>query len=65
LLGAGEDQLTALTGGYHAAFVVGAVFALCAAVIGALMLRTASTEQTRMHTHDVPRPGKAAAAEAA
>jgi MFS family permease len=65
LLGSGEDQLTSLTGGYHAAFAVGAVFALCAAAIGGLLLRTASTEQMGVHKHDVSRTDKAAAAEAA
>src|SRR5262245_34041530 len=35
----GEDTLSALVGGYHVAFVVGAVFALSAAAIGGLLLR--------------------------
>jgi MFS family permease len=35
----GDPHITALTGGYHAAFVVGALFALSAAAIGALLLR--------------------------
>jgi EmrB/QacA subfamily drug resistance transporter len=35
----GESALSALTGGYHLAFVVGAVFAAGAAVVGALLLR--------------------------
>jgi EmrB/QacA subfamily drug resistance transporter len=39
LLDSGDGQLSALTGGYHAAFVVGAVFALAAAVVGAVLLR--------------------------
>ena len=34
------DPLAALTGGYHLAFVVGAVFAAAAALLGALLLRT-------------------------
>ena len=37
---AGADQLTALTAGYHAAFAVGAIFALAAALLGAYGLRT-------------------------
>ncbi len=41
LLGAGGGRLDALVGGYHAAFVVGAVFALGAAVLGAALLRPA------------------------
>ncbi len=39
-LAAGEDELVALTSGYHAAFLVGALFALAAAVLGATLLRT-------------------------
>jgi EmrB/QacA subfamily drug resistance transporter len=36
----GEPFLEALTGGYHAAFLVGALFAAAAAAIGGLFLRT-------------------------
>jgi MFS family permease len=36
---AGDGQLAALTGGYHVAFVVGAVFAVAAGAIGGLFLR--------------------------
>jgi MFS family permease len=36
---AGVDRLAALTGGYHAAFLVGAIFAAMAAALGALLLR--------------------------
>jgi MFS family permease len=39
LLASGDDRITALTGGYHAAFLVGALFALAAAALGALLLR--------------------------
>jgi EmrB/QacA subfamily drug resistance transporter len=39
LLADGEGELAALTGGYHAAFFVGASFALGAAAMGALLLR--------------------------
>jgi EmrB/QacA subfamily drug resistance transporter len=39
LTDAGFDRLTALTGGYHAAFVVGALFAATAAALAALLLR--------------------------
>jgi MFS family permease len=35
----GEDHLSALVGGYHVAFVVGAIFAFAAASIGASLLR--------------------------
>jgi hypothetical protein len=40
LTAAGDAPLVALTGGYHAAFVVGALFAAAAAGIGAVFLRT-------------------------
>ncbi len=39
LLASGESELAALTGGYHVAFLVGAIFAASAAVIGAALLR--------------------------
>jgi MFS family permease len=39
LLAAGESQAEALTGGYHVAFFVGALFAAGAAAIGGLLLR--------------------------
>jgi EmrB/QacA subfamily drug resistance transporter len=40
LLAAGSDQLSALVGGYHVAFLIGAAFAVLAATIGASLLRT-------------------------
>jgi EmrB/QacA subfamily drug resistance transporter len=40
LRAAGDAPLVALTGGYHAAFLVGALFAAAAAAIGAAFLRT-------------------------
>jgi EmrB/QacA subfamily drug resistance transporter len=39
LRASGEGALSALTGGYHAAFVVGAIFAAAAAVLGVTLLR--------------------------
>ena len=42
LIASGEDALAALNGGYHAAFLVGAVFAFAAAAIGAVFLRTSA-----------------------
>jgi MFS family permease len=42
LLASGESQQAALAGGYHLAFLVGALFALAAAVIGAVVLRPAA-----------------------
>jgi EmrB/QacA subfamily drug resistance transporter len=40
----GHAPLEALTGGYHAAFLVGALFAAAAAAIGGLFLRTRAAE---------------------
>jgi hypothetical protein len=42
LRAAGDSALEALTGGYHLAFLVGAMFAIAAAVIGSVLLRSAS-----------------------
>jgi EmrB/QacA subfamily drug resistance transporter len=39
LLDAGHSEAAALTGGYHAAFLIGAIFAGAAALIGGLLLR--------------------------
>ena len=39
LLESGDSQLAALAGGYHLAFLVGAIFAAAAAGIGAILLR--------------------------
>ena len=40
LADSGEGALSALTGGYHAAFLAGAVFTIAAAALGAVLLRT-------------------------
>ena len=45
LRASGEGALSALTGGYHAAFLVGALFAASGAVIGLTVLRTNATQQ--------------------
>ena len=42
LLASGDGSLVALNGGYHAAFLVAAVFAVAAAVVSAVFLRTAA-----------------------
>src|SRR5919201_1602468 len=47
LSSAGETHLAALTGGYHTAFAVGALFALAAAALGATLLRAAMAEPAR------------------
>ena len=41
----GEDDLSALTSGYHLAFLVGAIFSASAAVIGGLLLHSPATQQ--------------------
>ena len=49
LRASGDGPLAALTGGYHVAFVVGALFAAAAAVVGAALLRSGQ---------QVPAPGE-------
>jgi EmrB/QacA subfamily drug resistance transporter len=44
LLAAGEGQAAALTGGYHVAFLAGAIFAAAAAGLGAALLRVPRPE---------------------
>ena len=40
LRAAGHGELAALVGGYHVAFLVGAVFAVAAAAVGTALLRS-------------------------
>jgi MFS family permease len=47
LLGSGRSHLAALTGGYHAAFLIGAAFAALAAVLGAVRLKTRQPQAPR------------------
>jgi EmrB/QacA subfamily drug resistance transporter len=61
LLASGDGALAALTGGYHVAFVVGAVFAVAAAVLGGVLLRTGASAAVHEGEEAV---GAAAAAEA-
>jgi MFS family permease len=49
----GNDLLTSLTGGYHLAFAVGAVFAATAAVLGAVLLRSPQTAPAHEHGEPV------------
>jgi len=49
LRASGEGSLAALTGGYHVAFLVGSVFALAAAAVGATLLRTAQPAPAHHH----------------
>ena len=54
LLASGEDRLTALTGGYNVAFLVGALFAVAGATIGGLLIRA---EKPAMHAEPEPAHG--------
>jgi EmrB/QacA subfamily drug resistance transporter len=45
LLASGDSALEALNGGYHLAFLVGALFAIAAALVGAAFLRHSHAEQ--------------------
>jgi EmrB/QacA subfamily drug resistance transporter len=45
----GEGQLSALVGGYHVAFVVGALFAVAAATIGAVLIRAEMPAASGVH----------------
>jgi MFS family permease len=47
LLGSGEDSLAALNGGYHVAFLVGAIFTLSAAAIAGMLLRSLAPTHER------------------
>ncbi|MCT8178398.1 DHA2 family efflux MFS transporter permease subunit [Variovorax sp. CY25R-8] len=59
MLAAGASTPLALTGGYQMAFLVGAVFAAVAGLLGALLLRSAMPGQ--MHNHEeAAGPGSAA-----
>jgi len=40
----GESHLAALTGGYHVAFLIGAIFAVLAAVMGGTLLRSTAVQ---------------------
>jgi len=53
LLASGEKALEALNGGYHAAFLVGAVFALAAAALGGTLLTATSPAA---HAEPEPEP---------
>jgi EmrB/QacA subfamily drug resistance transporter len=49
LLSSGHGKLVALNGGYHAALLLGAVFATAAAVIGGVFLRTSMSAPQHAH----------------
>jgi predicted MFS family arabinose efflux permease len=49
LVAAGESHVSALTGGYHLAFLLGAIFAATAAVLGATLLREPAPQGEAAH----------------
>jgi EmrB/QacA subfamily drug resistance transporter len=63
LLAAGDGGLLALNGGYHAAFLVGAVFVVAGLVVGALLLRPAAPTMHDMEETPAAAPGAPAHAE--
>jgi len=56
----GSGNLEALTGGYHAAFLVGAIFAAGAAILGATLLRPATAPALDAHGSDLEPAAEAA-----
>ena len=56
LLAAGESEIDALTGGYHLAFLIGAICAAAAAAIGGLLLRKGAYADAYAPDHAEPEP---------
>jgi EmrB/QacA subfamily drug resistance transporter len=54
LLASGESQIEALTGGYHVAFLIGAICAAAAAAIGGLLLRQGAYADAQPHGEPEP-----------
>jgi EmrB/QacA subfamily drug resistance transporter len=54
LAAAGDDAVTALTGGYHLAFLAGALFAAAAAALGGLALRVPGPEAPAEQSEPCP-----------
>jgi len=61
LLAAGDSQAEALTGGYHVAFLVGALFAFAAAALGGLLLRKGAYAGAQAEMHGEGEPATEAA----
>src|SRR5262245_34962687 len=61
LLDDGAAESVALTGGYHVAFVVGALFAGAAALIGGLLLRPGVPAEAHAGEHEAAAPATEAA----
>jgi hypothetical protein len=58
LVAAGETVAVALNGGYHVAFVLGAIFAAVAALLSALLLRPGHAS-AQHDAHGAPAPAEA------
>jgi EmrB/QacA subfamily drug resistance transporter len=56
LVDAGHSQVAALTGGYHLAFLIGAVFAAAAAVIGVTLIREGAAAPSHAHESTAGQP---------
>jgi EmrB/QacA subfamily drug resistance transporter len=54
LRSAGHGELASLVGGYHAAFLVGALFAVAGAALGTTLLRTSSAQEPAPAEAQVP-----------
>jgi MFS family permease len=54
LLASGESQIDALTGGYHLAFLIGAICAATAAAVGGLLLRKGAYADAYAHDPGEP-----------
>jgi EmrB/QacA subfamily drug resistance transporter len=61
LLASGDGSLVALNGGYHAAFLVGALFAAAAAALGGALLRAAAMPAAAEEVEAEPEPAAKAA----
>jgi hypothetical protein len=57
LRSAGHSALASLVGGYHVAFIAGAVFAAGAAAIGAALLRVRQQARAPVGAHAAPETG--------
>ena len=54
LLAAGDNAATALTGGYHAAFLAGGAFAFAGALVGGLLIRVERPVEMQAETEPAP-----------
>ena len=50
----GESAVAALNGGYHVAYVLGAIFVVASAVVAVLLLRPETATAAAAHGHGEP-----------